>query len=222
MYTRIVWRYDMTFEVNGKTGPYDKLNGDESIKYGLNAASNHKTLAISPVLNDNTTGAPILDFAPGKDADETNKKLIDKFIKDNDAYLESLPPLQYEYRYMPNVTKGTINKKALFGAAIEEMGQPEMSVNEFEDKYILDKNTMTANPIDINKDGKIDIPEYSTTILATDMLSKDSENPDSIDGTINSKGMNALLAYSKKSNAEAAAKLYSSLYNHFELNKIDG
>lgn len=210
----------MTFEVNGAKGAYDKFDMDDSAKYGMNASSNHKTLAVSPILNDVAMDAPILDFMPTKDAAENNIKLLENFANSNDAYLKSLPPLEYEYRYMPKTEKGNVDKKALMGAALEEMGNSEWKVSEFEDRYLLDKNTMTAEPIDINKDGKIDVPEYSTTILAADMLSKNSTNPTDVDGSINDKGMNALLAYSKKSNAEAATKLYSDIYNHFNLNEI--
>ena len=50
------------------------------------------------------------------------------------------------------------------------------------------------------------------------MLSK-SEVPDikNIDGTINNNGFNAILAYTQKSNAAAATKLYSNIYNTYNL-----
>ena len=50
------------------------------------------------------------------------------------------------------------------------------------------------------------------------MLSKsDKPDPKNVDGTINEKGMNAVLAYSKKSNAAAAAALYSKIYKTYNL-----
>ena len=72
--------------------------------------------------------------------------------------------------------------------------------------------------MDINKDGKIDIAEYGSSIIAADLLSK-SDSPDinNVDGTINKKGFDALLRYTQKSNAEAAAKLYSNIYNTYNL-----
>ena len=118
---------------------------------------------------------------------------------------------------MPNIVQGNINQKALLGAALEEMGgNKELSVKEFEHRYLIDKN-LTAEPIDINKDGKIDIAEYGSNIIAADILSKGSTDPMKADGTINAKGMNAVLEYSKKSNAAAAAKLYSNIYNTHKL-----
>lgn len=124
--------------------------------------------------------------------------------------------MEYEYRYMPQ--NGKIDAKALIGAAYEEMRVKEMPVDEFESKYVV-SDDMTAEPMDINKDGKIDLGEYSANILAADVLSKGTTDPMKADGTINSKGLNAVLEYSKKSRAEAAAKLYSSLYNAHKLNE---
>lgn len=212
----------MTFEINGAKGNYDNINMDESVKYGMNAASNHKQTTIQPMVNGIDETAPILDFVPSEQADKKNIELVEDFLQKNDKYLESLPPLEYEYRYMPNFNDGKINKKALFGAALEEMGQPEMQVKDFEETFLLNKENMTAEPLDIDKNGKIDIPEYSTTILAADMLSKgDDMDMTKIDGSMNSKGMNAILDYTKKSNADAASKMYSEIYNNFELNKLE-
>ena len=168
----------------------------------------------SPIVNDTHNAPPVLDFKPGEEAAEKNINEMGKFADANDAYLSSLPPLDYEYRYMP---EGGFNKKALLGAAEEELqGVKELPLKEFENRYLLD-DSMTAEPLDINKDGKIDVAEYSTTILAADVLSKGSDDIKNVDGTINSKGFNAVLEYSKKSNADAAAKLYSSLYNTYNL-----
>ena len=95
-------------------------------------------------------------------------------------------------------------------------GVKELSVKEFENRYLID-DSQTAEPMDINKDGKIDIAEYGANIVATDVLSKGTTDPMKADGVINSKGMNAILEYSKKSNAIAAAKLYANVYNAHNL-----
>lgn len=204
----------MTFQINGVSGKYDGKVPDDSERYGRNATENLFRYMEAPLVNDTNVSAPILDFKPGEEAQQQNIQALEKFADTNDAYLNSLPPLEYEYRYMP---EGGFNKKALLGAASEELnGVKELPLKEFENRYLLD-DTMTAEPLDINKDGKIDIAEYSTTILAADVLSKGSDDVKNVDGTINSKGMNAVLEYSKKSNAAAAAKLYSTLYNTYDL-----
>ena len=113
---------------------------------------------------------------------------------------------------------GSVDKMALLGAAYEEMGKvKELDVKELDSKFAPD-STFTSEPLDINKDGKVDIAEYSSSILAADMLSKsDTPDPANIDGTINRKGFNAVLAYTQKSNAAAAAALYSKIYNNYNL-----
>ena len=71
--------------------------------------------------------------------------------------------------------------------------------------------------MDINKDGKIDVAEYGANMLATDILSKGTTDPMKADGVINAKGMNAILEYSKKMNAQAATNLYKNIYNTYNL-----
>lgn len=207
----------MTFQVNGSNGRYDNKVADESIKYGRNAVDNHINHMQAPMTNDNFAIPPVFDFSPSTKAGEDNLKALEKYIDQNDAYLNSLPPLEYEYRYIPNFTKGNLDKKAVLGAAYEEMGgNKELSVEEFEERYLID-DSQTAEPMDINKDGKIDVAEYGANIIAADVLSKGTTDPMKADGVINAQGMNAVLEYSKKSNAIAAAKLYANIYNAHNL-----
>ena len=184
-------------------GKYESKVSDPSVRYGRNAVENYYTY---------------VDFGLNPDAAEKNADKLERFLRENDEYLKALPPLEFEYRYMPVMPKGQVDKKAVLGAAYEEMGQTkEMSVEEMDHRFAPDEN-FTSRALDINKDGKIDIAEYSTSILAADMLSKSSTpNPANIDGTINKNGFNAVLAYTQKSKAEAAAKLYSNIYNTYNL-----
>lgn len=206
--------YDV--QVNGAKGPYDNKQMDPSEKYGRNAVENHISYMEMPIKNNKSNPAPILDFKPGAEADEKNIAQLEQFIDENDKYLKSLPPLQYEYRYMPNIVNGKIDTKALLGAAYEEMGGiKELPVKEFERRYM--NKDMTAQPLDVNNDGKIDAAEYGTNILATDLLSKGTTDLSKIDGSINQKGMNAVLEYSKMSNAKAAANMYAKLYKTYNL-----
>ena len=209
----------MTFEVNGSSGLYDNVTKDSSIRYGRNAVENHMQYLEAPFINDSDIPAPILDFSLNPESADKNINKLEKFVNDNDAYLNSLPPIEYEYRYMPNLINGQVDTKALLGAAYEEMGcKKEIPLEEFEEIYI-DKDTMTAEPLDINGDDKIDIAEYGANILAADMFSKNSPELNNIDGSINAKGLNTILEYTKKANAIAAAKLYSNIYNTYKLGK---
>lgn len=202
-------------KINGANGKYDERVSDPSVRYGRNAVENYYTYLENPIVEDKMTPAPILDFGLNPNADNNNADKLNKFQKENDEYLKALPPLQYEYRYMP---QGPVNTKALLGAAYEEMGgKKELSVEELDYRFAPD-SSFTSKALDLNNDGKVDIGEYGSSILAADMLSK-SDTPDTknIDGTINNKGFNAVLAYTQKSNATAATKLYSNIYNTYNL-----
>ena len=208
-------------KINGVKGKYDeKAVTDSSERYGRNAVNNYYSYKEEPFLSDNFKTAPILDFSMNPEAPEKNAQKIEKFLKENDEYLNSLPPLEFEYRYMPNIHKGHIDKKALMGAAYEEMGrEKEMSVKMMNDNYAPSKD-YTFESMDINKDGKIDKAEYSTSILAADLLSKpEGTNIDGVDGTINNKGMNTLQELTKKANAQEASVVYTALYNQYNLGK---
>lgn len=205
-----------SISVNGNNGYFDDKIKDPSIRYGLNAVNNVYKHTSKSLENDYST-APILNFDGSDNAYNENIQKLESFIKSNDEYLKSMPPLEFEYRYMPVQGVGKVDKKALLGAALGEMNAKELSVEEFENRFLLDEDSMTAKPLDINKDGKIDIAEYSTNILATDLLSKDTTDVSKIDGTINTKGLNAIFEYTKKANAQAASELYTKLYNTYDL-----
>ena len=206
----------MSFEINGNTGKYSSnTNISSSEKYGKNSVDNYKKFVTSPLNDIDKPMLPMLDYSLSEDATDKNLEKIEQFSKENDAYLESLPPLEFEYRYMPS---GKFDKQSLFSAAEEEMEADAMPIKDFEEKYLI-SDDLTAEPIDINKDGIIDKKEYSTTILAADMLSKDTPSLSNIDGSINKLGANKILEYTQKCNAKAATDLYSNIYSHFELDK---
>lgn len=211
-------------KIDGSQGNYDNKNiTNPSVKYGRNAVDNYYSYLEQPIvtemLNPTASTAPILDFSGTPQAAEDNIKKLEKFTNSNDAYLNALPPLEYEYRYMPNIHKtGEVDKDALMGAAYEELGRrKEVSVKDINDNMAIDTN-YTAEPIDINKDGKIDIGEYGSTILAADMFSKsDTPLTGNVDGTITNRGHQKVYEYTSKNNAQAAANLYKSIYNQYNL-----
>lgn len=202
-------------KIDGQKGKYDGKVTNPSVRYGRNAVENYYTYLEQPIIADKMNPAPILDFGVSPDVNQKNIDKLDNFLKENDEYLKALPPLEFEYRYMP---KGQIDKMAVLGAAYEEMGGvKDMSVEELDSRFAPDAS-YTSKPLDINNDGKVDIAEYGSSILAADMLSKaDTPNPANIDGTINKKGFDAVLAYTQKSKAAAAAALYSNIYNTYNL-----
>ena len=205
-------------KIDGSKGKYDNKVSNPSVRYGRNAVDNLYSYLEQPITNPDFNPAPILDFGLSENAFDKNTEKIEQFIKKNNKYLESLPPLEYEYRYMPNLKKGEVDTKAALGAAYEEMGKVDsLSIKELDSRFAPDK-TFSSEALDINKDGKVDVAEYASSIIAADMLSK-SDIPDfnNIDGTINKTGFDAVLAYTQKAKANAATALYSNIYNNYNL-----
>lgn len=66
----------MTFQINGNKGIYDGIIKDDSVRYGRNAADNNINYMIQPIVNDNYTTAPILDFMPTEEADEKMRQRL--------------------------------------------------------------------------------------------------------------------------------------------------
>jgi hypothetical protein len=203
-------------KIDGTRGKYNEENvTNPSVRYGRNSVQNFYSYLEHPIVKDNNAIPPILDMEiMNPKAEENNIEKMEKYVKENDSYLNSLPPLEYEYRYMPNIHKpNEIDKDALLGAAYEEMGgKKEVDTIVLDAKFAKNSN-YSADSMDLNKDGKIDIGEYGSSILTADMIS----NNGSINGTINRNGHNAVLELTKKANAEAATQLYSSLYNKYNL-----
>ena len=208
-------------KIDGTRGKYDGVVENPSERYGRNSVQNFYAYLQEPLSKDNNATPPILDFNPSPETADKNIENMEKYVNENDKYLSSLPPLEFEYRYMPNIhKKGEIDKEALLGSAYEQLGQrDEVSVEDMEKTFAPTKE-YTYAPMDINKDGKIDKAEYSTSILAADLLSKpEGTNIDGVDGTINNKGMNAIQELTKKANAQEASVVYTALYNQYNLGK---
>lgn len=208
----------MTYQINGFSGVGDFTKRDNSVAYGQNFVENKVEYLAEPFVKDNVPPAPILDFSTTDEAQDINIKKLDIFVRDNDKYLNSLPPLECEYRYMPQFGEGKVDNKAVLSVAYHEMGgEKSMSVYEFETMYLPNTEEYTAKPLDINFDGKIDIAEYAANIIATDLLSKGTTNVRKVDGTFNAKGLDAIMEYTKKANKDAALALYSEIYHTYDL-----
>ena len=81
---------------------------------------------------------------------------------------------------------------------------------------------ISAEALDLDEDGFIDLGEYAASILTSDILSK-GKNPfagfstDKIDGTITDEGMTRLLSFFNKKNKAAARQKFAHLHNFFKL-----
>lgn len=202
-------------QINGQKGKYDGYVTNPSEKYGKNAVENMYTYYEKPLSADNFATPPLPNFDVTPEAIDKNAEQMQAYIEENQKYLDALPPLEFEYRYMPNIQKGQIDKTALRAASKEEMGGvDELSIEELDHRFAPD-SSYTSAALDINQDGKVNVDEYSTSFLAGDILSKETPSIDNVDGTINKKGSDAVLAYAKKSNQAAAAALYGNIYKTY-------
>ena len=73
-----------------------------------------------------------------------------------------------------------------------------------------------GNPLNLGITSLIFIPLTKTPIPLKFPLQPPT-NSTKVDGIISSKGLNAVLEYTKKANAESATQLYANIYNTFRL-----
>ena len=141
-----------------------------------------------------------------------------------DMITDKYPPLEFEYRYMPSKK---LDKIALMGTAYEELGRKlSVKTNSLTKKlneYAGDNQEtgkLSAEAIDINKDGYVDISEYATSTLTEDILSSAKGfniNPKEVDGLINNTGANKAFALNLEKHEKIASEIYTNLYNEFNL-----
>ena len=106
-------------------------------------------------------------------AKDPNKldQLIEGIQKFTDS-IQNILPIKFNLKYLPekDVDFQQLNKKALLGAAFEDLGKSSVSVEEYDEK--LNKNlpqNLTAKAFDINGDGQISFDENAVAILIKDM-----------------------------------------------------
>ncbi len=158
----------------------------------------------------------------------------------NIANSPEMPPLQFEYRYIP---QGKYSTQALMGNAYEELGQrTEVSVAELNQKLNQDKQKIeelnkqilarnpessvahpdfAADALDLNEDGKVDIGEYATSTMAADMLDGNPSKCDitNLDGVITNKGEDASMGLYMKQNMKNAKTVFNDIHKTFQLDK---
>ena len=210
--------------IDGQKGYYNAKVANTSVAYGRNAINNYKgyiaSFQASPVQMPELKGLSVLS----KDEFDKEVKAFDSALAQMEA--QKMPPVDFSCRYMPTQQ---IDTDALLGAAYEEMGTLALPVStmtkilqDTADTILgKDKVQMTAQSLDVNNDGNIDIGEYSATILAQDALSTDNHILDTrnINGVFTNKGENTLLAYGNKVNYEIASATFNGIYQMYGLNK---
>lgn len=133
------------------------------------------------------------------------------------ADVDKKTPVQFSYQYIPQGKYSTI---ALMGNAYEELGKKtEVSLNELNKQMAV--SGLSAEALDINGDGKVDIAEYATSTMAADMLDNDQTQCkiQNLDGVITNKGENASLNLYRKENVQQSKGLFKEIHQAFNLDK---
>lgn len=227
--------------IDGQKGKYDGKINNPSARYGRNAASNYFSYiddfkidtSISTVKTGNLATADKKTF-------DAKMSEIDAFIKQLDEETSNMPPIQFEYKYSEGKKldvislmgasyeemkassisvkdfnkkiNETFREKSVFAQIMDKIkgvftGEktPKINFHPFRPK-------LDVGVCDFNKDKKIDLGEYATSILIADKLSNGE-----IDGTITTEGENASLAYINKKNRKAASSDLKYLYEQYNL-----
>ncbi len=206
-------------KIDGNSGIYDGKIKNSSVRYGRNAINNHIGYLNSYV--PGKVDLPNLKDLHTLPKDEFNKKMVEleESLNRLDDTINNLPPLDFELRYAQN--KNGLDKLSVVGAAYEELGQrQEVTVRELSDnlKEGLGEN-FTAEAMDLNKDGKINLGEYSASIVLSDILSEKSDNITIKDanGIITNDGQKRMLPYGLDKNIKMASKIYQAIYDCYDL-----
>lgn len=215
-------------QINGSTGIYDSTINNSSVRYGRNAVNNQQNYLKSFDITSSKLPKIKSTKLLGLSDDKFSKKLqqINSSLETLDKALEL--PLDYELRYQPESKKGTVDTMALMGAAYEQLGQKasisvRKATNMMKKSFSQFKNMVSAKALDVNKDRKIDLSEYASYMIASDMLSTEPTSSDlkraNITGTITNQGENASYALFNKGIEETARNIFKSIQSDFNLTK---
>lgn len=213
-------------QINGSNGIYDGTINNPSVRYGRNAGNNYKNYVQS--LDSSMDKFP--QIKTGKLLKSSDDKFHKEVAKLNSA-LDNLDKstdisLSYEFRYQPKSQKGVVDAMALMGAAYEQLGQKasisvRKATNMLKQSCSEFKKSVSAKALDINKDRKIDLSEYSSYMLASDMLSTEPTSSDlkrtNITGMITNQGENASYALFNKEIEDVARNIFKSIQSDFKL-----
>ena len=206
--------------ITGNQGQYDGVVKNPKVRYARNAIRNFHDYASYRMPK---TEYPNLDDLSKLSDDQFEQKMaqLDEALQASDKVLKEIPPLDYTVKYLPGkTTYDNLDIVALIGAAYEDMGK-KSSLGTFVLTSKLQKTfaseNISADVLDLNKDGKIDTGEYATSILAADMLSKGGLEVKTIDGKITSKGHLELLSLFNKKNDRFASSVFNFLHGFYDL-----
>ncbi len=148
--------------------------------------------------------------------------------------IENAAPIGFKLQYLPEdkVTPKNLNKLALMAASFEDLGKkisiPVVQITQGLQQIFGKK--VSAEALDANNDGQIDIAENATSILIKDMADKHSTDDvvatgkldlqaKDIDGTYTNTGETNIWSFLKTDKISETKQLITQIYNAFQLDK---
>lgn len=208
--------------ITGNHGKYDGVIKNRRLRYARNAISNFEQYALYRMPK---VKYPDLEGLADFSDDKFERKMaqLDRALDMSAKARKSMPPIDYTLKYLPKkVDHNTVDTLAVIGAAFEDMGKRvQIGTAAFTKKLqkVFNSDRISADVLDLNKDGKIDVGEYASSILAADMLSKNSVEMKSIDGTINQTGHFNLIGFLNKRNDYFPSRVFQYLHDFFALDR---
>ena len=232
--------------ISGDNGAYRTKVKNSSVRYGRNAICNFmRYMKYSPAtvahadytefnrVSEEIKKSGVLGKGADKEkimalADRLDEALQDVFETENsasEAIDKSMPHTSFAMKYMPgNLRYTRVNTMALLGASFEELGKRvSVATEELTAKLrtafgnFKGSEKLSAEVLDINSDGQVDISEYATSILASDMLSGKGMKLENINGIITDEGQLASLKLFTEEEKPFADRTFTTLHSLFGL-----
>lgn len=217
-----------TAYIDGSRGINDGRIANPSVRYARNSVDNYKgyisDFKFEPVNLPDMKGLNQLS------EDKFEAKIAELDSAVNKMAQQKMPPINFIHQYMPNqVHYRFVDKDALLAVAYEEMGKrtsvstDEMTKNLQDTADLVcgkDKAPkMNAASLDLDGNGRIDLGEYSASILVEDAMSTNSNYFDSrnINGILTNHGENTLLRYGMAYNYDLAKTTFKTLHKAYGL-----
>ena len=208
--------------ITGNKGIYNGKIKNPNVRYARNAINNFHQYA-SYRMPD--IEYPDLDNITKLSDEQFDDKMeqIGFSLYMTEKARKSMPPLDYTVKYLSGKTNyDNLDRVALVGAAYEDMERnfslPTDALSS-RLKRTFNSDNISADVLDLNKDGEIDTGEYASSVLAADMLSKDSLDIKTINGKITQKGHLNLLSFFNKKNEPLASKVLNFLHGFYDLDE---
>ena len=209
--------------INGQNGIYDGKINNSDVRYSRNAVNNyvqayttapsHDTFDLSSVKKP----ADIINCSE-EEFDAYMKSLDEELAKVDEDLSHEITPSKFNLKYSESEKP---NMLSVIAFAYEELGKKlSVGVQELtKELKAYGSNLLSAEALDLNDDGQVDLGEYSASVIVQDMM---SENQDELtdknfNGVITDVGQTSSLCLVNKDNKAVARNIFSAVYKDYNL-----